>query len=186
MPDRIDVRLFMAGLICYFCGQVLLNVQGQVTRADAPVDLAHWLLLVGAVLLLPFAAKLPRRGVGLAAAVLLIGGVAAVIDMCVIDFVFWSVEDPALRSELVSGLMSTPAVWLPFMVWGPNPVFGLGLALPSLLYLRRARVGTLLVWLGAGIVAAGPAWFNVAGYAVLTAGYAWCFRQDRGAAQEAG
>lgn len=172
MPDRMDKALFLNGLLVFLGGQVAINAFGAVTRDVIPVDITHWLMPCGAALMIPFAARLPRKGAAIALAPLLLTGIVGVIGMCVIDFVFWSLPDAEFRAELARTLMDTPAVWQPFMRWGPNEIFTAGLALPSLLYWRKSRVGTVLVLLGAIVMAIGPSWFNVAGYVLITAGYA--------------
>lgn len=174
MPDRIDKTLFLAGLGVFTLGQLLLNLLGPASQDQVPIDWAHWALILGAALLIPFAARLPRRGLGLLAGPVLIAGVLAVVGMCVIDFIFWSL--PAdLDRTLYENLSAEPAIWQVFMRWGPNEVFVAGLLLPSLLYFPVSRAGTGLVLAGALTMAVGTHWWNVAGYVLVIAGYALCF-----------
>ena len=45
----------------------------------------------------------------------LIFGIGLIIGMCVIDFVFWSLKDPVLKSQVTKHLINTPEIWIPFM-----------------------------------------------------------------------
>ena len=35
--------------------------------------------------------------------------------MCVLDFVFWSLKDPVLKSQVTKHLINTPEIWIPFI-----------------------------------------------------------------------
>ncbi|WP_440959558.1 hypothetical protein ACFELO_05475 [Oceanicaulis sp. LC35] len=171
MPSRSDAILFLLGLVVYTAGQISINLMGAVTRAEAPVDISHWLMLLGVVLLLPFALRQPQRGLHLIATPVLVIGVVCVIGMCTLDLMFWSLPDNAYRNDLAMRLVDSPMLWGPFMQWGSNEVFTLGVALPALAYWRVSKPGVVLVVLGATAIAAGPHWFNVTGFILLTAGY---------------
>jgi|GEM_PF-808934 len=176
-PGRVDHALFLAGLCVYTLGQVLINAQFSTRFADLPIDLSHWALILGVVLLLPFAGALPWRNVFLLAKPLLMAGIAFAVGMCVLDFVFWSLPGYGeMEAQLATHLINTPVIWEPFMRWGSNEVFNAGLALPSLAYFRASRTGTALVLIGTLVIAIGTQWFNVIGYGVLTLGYVLNFR----------
>ncbi|WP_417493738.1 hypothetical protein [Maricaulis sp.] len=170
-PKRIDRILFIAGLAIYVTGQILINLGPGFTEQQAPIDYAHWLLIIGVLFLIPFAGRLPRRNIHLIGIPLLLAGVCFVIGMCVIDFIFWSIPDAELKRALASHLIATAVIWEPFMVFGPNTIFNLGLLLPSLSYFRASRTGTILVILGTLVIVVGTQWFNVIGYLIVLAGY---------------
>lgn len=171
MLDRIDAWLFVIGLALYTLGQVAINAFGAMTKEEIPIDVIHWLMLIGVLMLIPFAARMPRRGLALVASPLLILGVACVIGMCVLDFVFWSLPDDEFRGELARRLMDTPMLWKPFIDWGSDDFFNLGLVLPTFLFLRVSRLGAALVVAGTLSIVIGTSWFNVAGYVLITLGY---------------
>ncbi|WP_417470951.1 hypothetical protein [Maricaulis sp.] len=170
-PRYWDRVLFVAGLAIYTTGQVLINLGRDFVEAQTPIDFAHWLLLLGVLFLIPFTGRLPRRNLHLLTLPLLIAGIAAVIGMCLIDFIFWSLPAGDLENRLASELIATPSIWPVFITIGPNHVFSLALMLPSLSWYRASRAGTALVIIGTLTVMLGVQWFNVIGYAVLTLGY---------------
>lgn len=187
-PRAWDRGLFLFGLGLYTLGQILINLGRDFVDAQSPIDFAHWLLIAGVLFLIPFVGRLPRRNIHLVTLPLLLVGIAAVIGMSVLDFVFWRLPDGELESQLAGTLIGTPVIWQPFMVIGPNHVFNAGLMLPSLSYFQASKAGTLLVIAGTLTIVLGVQWFNVIGYAVLTAGYALNFlgatRQARSSNQE--
>jgi hypothetical protein len=175
MPDLYQKRLFFAGLVVFLAGQIAINTFGATTKDVTPIDFSHWLILVGVALMIPFASSLPRDGWRIVMTPLLLVGIISVIGMCVLDFVFWSLPDGAVRGDVARRLMDTPLLWKPFIAWGPNYVFNTGLALPCLLFVAQSRAGAALVVGGTLVIAAGPAWYNVVGYIALTIGYFLCF-----------
>ena len=176
MPDRVERWTFIAGLVVFLAGQIGINAFGAMTKDEIAVDVIHWLMLIGVVLMIPFAANLPRKGLAMILSPLLLLGIVGVIGMCVIDFVLWSLPEPQFRGDVARALIDTGAVWQPFMRWGPGEVFVTGLALPSLLYVRESRWGSVLVAVGAFTMAAGTAWFNPIGYCFMIVGYVLNFR----------
>lgn len=91
-----------------------------MTKENIPIDVIHWLMLIGVSMLIPFAARMLRRGLALVASPLLILGIVCVIGMCVLDFVFWALPDDEFRAEVARRLMDTPMLWKPFIAWGPD------------------------------------------------------------------
>lgn len=177
-PRPLSARetLFLAGLAAYTLGQILLNLGPDFVNRQQPVDYAHWLLIIGVLMLLPFAMNLPRSPVNLAAAPILVAGVGAVIGMCVLDFIFWSLPSGELESALAAHLIGTSVIWEPFMRFGPNTVFMLGLLLPSFWYFRTSRLGVALVFVGWAVIYFAPLWSNPPGYIILAIGYWLNFR----------
>ena len=175
VPDRIDKSLLILGLLLYLAGQIWINITGSMTKDQIAIDGIHWLLLIGAALMIPFAARLPRNGVGLLAGPLLLVGIVLIIGMNVLDFVLWSFPASPLRDQVVNELIATPAVWSPFMVFS-GWVFTPALALASFTYWRSSRVGPLLAVAGMISIGAFPIWSNPYGYAMIVAGFTFCFR----------
>jgi hypothetical protein len=58
MPARLEKVLFLVGLTAYTVGQVVINSLRNALHTQSPIDDAHWLLLIGVVLLVPFAVNL--------------------------------------------------------------------------------------------------------------------------------
>lgn len=175
-PSHGDKLAFLFGLVLYILGQVLVNLGPDFVSAQRPVDYAHWLLLLGSLFFLPFVARLARTPLNLVALITMALGVAAVIGMCVLDFIFWSLPDDAFESELARRLTATPAIWSPFITVGPNYIFGLALALSSLAFFRESRVGTALALAGSVVIALLTQWGNVVGYLLVLVGYVMNFR----------
>ncbi|WP_339742817.1 hypothetical protein [uncultured Maricaulis sp.] len=174
-PRYWDRVLFIAGLVIYTAGQVLINLGQPFVEAQRPIDFAHWGLLVGVVLLLPFAGRLPRRNIHLVTIPLLLAGVAFTIGMCVLDFVFWALPNGEMENQVARQLIDTPAIWGPFITFGPNYILMPGVTLPALSYLKVSRIGPALVVLGVVVMFFGTHWFNVGGWAMILAGYLFCF-----------
>ena len=174
-PPRGDRVLFVSGLLAYMLGQVLLNFGQDFVDRQRPIDFAHWSLLIGVLLMLPFAGQLPRRNIHWLTQPLLIAGIAAIIGMCLIDFVFWSLPGGDFEYQLFLQLREEPSIWQAFIIIGPNYVFGAGLALPSLSYWNASRTGTLLVLAGTAMNALLNRDWIVQSYLLITLGYALNF-----------
>lgn len=174
-PQYVDKLLFIIGLSIYVIGQMLLNRGQDFVSAQQPVDFAHWMLLIGAVFLLPFAGRLPRRNIHLIVMPLLIAGITFIIGMCVLDFIFWSLPPGQLEDDIVRHLINTPVIWEPFISFGPNWIFGFGLGLPALSYLKTSRIGVALVAIASILMANFGREVIVYGYLMIIAGYVLCF-----------
>jgi hypothetical protein len=176
MPNRTDKFLLILGFVLFLIAVIAINIVGAKTKDEISIDYIHWLMLVGTALQIPFAARLPRRGISLLAAFLILCGIVCTIGMCMLDFVFWSLPDDRLRGEVARQLMDTPTVWQPFMMWGTEEVFYAGIVLASVLYLPHSKLGTPLVIVGAVCAIAGGSWFNVVGVAAVALGFLFNFR----------
>ncbi|WP_284124280.1 hypothetical protein [Parerythrobacter aestuarii] len=178
MPNRTDKTLFMLGLFSYLCGQVWIVSTGSMTKEQSVIDWIHWLMFIGAALMIPFAARLPRAGLSMVAGPLQVIGCILIIGMCMIDFVLWSFPDPDLRKQVVGGLINTPAVWQPFIAFA-GPVFTVAFGLVGLTFWRVSKIGTALAVLGAIVVGAWGIGSNPYGYTIALAGFAVCFWTER-------
>ena len=174
MPDRIDKSLFLLGLGVFTAGQVMLRFFDSAARSAMPIDVTHWLLLIGVLLLIPYAARLPREGFNRIVGPVLLLGIVATIGMNILDFVFWALP-AGLDGDVFQVLRTEPSIWQPFMRLGPNEFFVTALVLPSLMLFKVSRIGTALVVAGAVTMAVGTEWFNVAGYVLMIGGYFFNF-----------
>lgn len=177
MPDRIDKTVFIIGLTLYLAGQIWIVTTGSMTKDEVPMDYIHWLMFLGAALLIPFAARLPRRGLALIAGPAMITGSILIIGMCMIDFVLWSFPQPELRSAVVGELMNTGPVWKPFIDWAGR-VFTVALALVGLCHWHHSKIGVGLVIIGAVVISAWGIGSNPYGYATMIVGFLVCFWPD--------
>ncbi len=165
--------LFLLGLLAYTSGQFLIFVYFNdidALHAQEPVDFAHWFMLTGVLLLIPQANRFPKSKIHFVGGPLLISGIGLTIGMCVLDFVFWSIDSAEQKREIAAHLINTPSIWLPFMSFS-GQIFNLGLVICAFSYYRFSKISPLIVTAGALTIYAGGGWLNVVGYVVLTAGF---------------
>ena len=177
MPNRTDKILFIAGLLSYLTAQIWLNLTGSLTIYQVPIDYAHWLMLIGVTLLIPFTTRLPREGAALFAAPILLIGIILTVGACILDFVLWSLPDQPLRGQVFDHLVSVPLLWALFIQIS-GFVFTPGIAFVSLVYWKHTKIGPVLTFAGAIMIGAWPFWSNSFGYAMILAGFLICFRAD--------
>ena len=177
MPDRADKYLLLCGILSYLAGQIWINASGSATKDVYPIDYIHWLMLIGAALMIPYAARLPRKGLSLLVSPLLLLGIILIIGMCIIDFVLWSFPEPELRSQVVEELMATGPVWKPFITYAGH-IFTPALALASFVYWRKTKLGPLCAVAGMVVIGIWPIWSNPYGYALLFCAFLICFRAE--------
>jgi hypothetical protein len=138
--------LFLAGLFFFLTGQVLLAFGNEFVYSLRPIDFAHWSLFLGAFLMIPQIVSFPKSifsGIGIPMALV---GAACTFGMCVLDFIWWSYPDEDSRIEFSKHISNVPAIWKPFISIGPSSkVFNLGLAILSLNYFDRSKVGVAIV-----------------------------------------
>lgn len=167
--------LFLIGLVIFTVGQGLTGLPLKFSVSQEPIDYMHWMMLLGALMMIPFAVTMPRTIINRIASPLLVLGVAAIVGMAVIDFILWSYGTSPDRFALVEHLQSEPVIWGPFITIGPGWIFGFGLCLPCLYYLPKVPVGALLVVVGGVMLPMGFRHYVLLGYPVIILGYAWCF-----------
>ena len=138
---------FLLGLLLYTVGQFLIFIffnDIEALHSQEPIDFAHWFMLIGVLLLIPQIGNFPKTKFNLIGTPLLVLGIGLMIGMCVLDFVFWSIKSPELKSKVATHLINTPAIWEPFMNFN-GWLFNLGLLISSYSYFKNSRTGTLLV-----------------------------------------
>ena len=103
--------LFLLGLFTYTIGQYLIFIffnDIEKLHNQEPIDFSHWLMIIGVLLLIPQIGNFPKSKFKPIGSPSLICGIGLIIGMCVIDFVFWSLKDPELKSQVTKNLINTP------------------------------------------------------------------------------
>lgn len=145
---------FIIGLIFLLIGQIILAQGNDFVYSLKPIDFAHWFLLVGVVCLIPQVVSFPKKIFSLIGIPLTLIGIACMIGMCVLDFIWWSFPNEEMRIEFTNHISQVPSIWKPFITIGPSSkVFNLGLLILSLNYLKKEKIGigvifiaTLILW----------------------------------------
>jgi len=165
--------LFLLGLFTYTIGQYLIFIffnDIEKLHNQEPIDFSHWLMIIGVLLLIPQIGNFPKSRWNYISFPSLIFGIGLIIGMCVIDFVFWSLKDPVLKSQVTKHLINTPEIWTPFMSVS-GKIFTFGLLTSSFNYFKKSRLGVLLVFLGTLTVYLPWGWDNIPGYLLITVGF---------------
>lgn len=133
---------FVLGLILILSGQILLAQDNDFVYNQEPIDFAHWLLLIGVVMMIPQVVNLPTKIYSYIGIPLTLIGIICIIGMCVLDFIWWSFPNEAMRSEFTSHISQVPSIWKPFITIGPSSkVFNLGLLILSMNYFEKRKLG---------------------------------------------
>lgn len=104
-------------------------------------------MLIGVLLFIPQIGNFPKTKLNLIGTPVLVIGIGLIIEMCVLDFVFWSIKSPKFKSEVATHLINTPEIWTPFMEVG-GKVFTFGLLMSSCNYFKQSKLGVILVLIG--------------------------------------
>ena len=137
---------FLLGLLLYTVGQFLIFIfynDIEALHSQEPIDFSHWLMIIGVLLLIPQIGNFPKSRWNYISFPSLIFGIGLIIGMCVIDFVFWSLKEPVLKSQVTKHLINTPEIWTPFMSVS-GKIFTFGLLTSSFNYFKKSRLGVLL------------------------------------------
>lgn len=135
-------------------GQLILAQGNDFVYNQKPIDYAHWFLWVGSVFLIPQIVSSPKSIYSLVGIPVTLLGVACVIGMCVLDFIWWSFPNEEARMEFTNHISQVPSIWKPFVEIGSSAkVFNTGLLILSLHYFKKEKVGvisivlaTLILW----------------------------------------
>ena len=169
-PNEI---LFLLGLLTYTVGQYLIFIYFndlEKLHNQEPIDFSHWLMIIGVLLLIPQIGNFPKSKFNFIGSPSLIFGIGLIIGMCVIDFIFWSLKDPELKSQVTKHLINSPEIWTPFMIFS-GKIFTFGLLTSSFNYFKKSKLGVLLVFLGTLTVYLPWGWDNIPGYLLITVGF---------------
>ncbi|MEL6918740.1 MAG: hypothetical protein AAFO99_13535, partial [Bacteroidota bacterium] len=147
----------------------------EYIQSQEPIDFAHWLLLVGALLCLSINYILSDNAFSTLASILTSLGVVALIGQATIDFIWWSYGDDHIgMTHLTSQIMGRPSIRIPFMTIGPA-LFYLGLATHAGKRIRKNPIWSLATLIGVILTGLGSfAYHNrmliVLGHIILTIG----------------
>ena len=113
-----------------------------------PIDYAHWLLLIGALLCLSLNYIFSDNIFSELATILTSLGIVALIGQATIDFLWWSYgTDFEGMAKLTSQIMEKPSIRIPFMTIGPA-LFYLGLAAHAIKFLKIHILWSISVLIG--------------------------------------
>ena len=140
--------LFLTGLLLFLAGQIILAQGNEFVYRQKPIDFAHWLLLIGAVLLIPQTVCFPKKVFSYIVIPLTIIGIACIIGMCVLDFIWWSFPNDEMRGAFTNHISEVPSIWKPFISIGSSSkVFNLGLLILSLNYFKSQKLAIAIILL---------------------------------------
>ena len=140
--------VFICGLIFLLIGQLLLAQGNDFVYSLKPIDFAHWFLLLGVVCLIPQVVSFPKGIFSAIGIPLTLIGIACMIGMCVLDFIWWSFPTDEGRIEFANHISQVPSIWKPFISIGPSSkVFNLGLLILCLNHFKGEKIGVLIVLL---------------------------------------
>lgn len=146
----------ITGLVFLIINQAMLLGGNEFIQSQQPIDYAHWLLLIGALLCLSVNYIFSDHIFSNLATVLTSLGVVALIGQATIDFLWWSYgTDFEGMYQLTNQVMENPSIRIPFMTIGPA-LFYLGLTAHAGRFIKTntlwsvfAIVGVIGIGLGA-------------------------------------
>lgn len=142
--------LCLIGLVFFVASYVFFS-QGSLSE-QKHIDLAHWLNLIGAVLLYSFNKVFPKNKLNSIATITTTLGVIAHIGLCTIDFIMWSFgSDDIGRNQLSEQINNTASILYPFIIIGPSFLF-IGLAMHAINFVKTNLVSSLMVIVGGPFV----------------------------------
>jgi len=136
--------LFLMGLLFEAIGQLLLSYGNDFVYALEPIDFAHWSLLLGVVLMIPQISTFPQKVFSYIGMPIALIGVVCIIGMCVLDFIWWSMETQEIRNEFAAHISNVPSIWKPFITTGPN-FLNIGLMILSFNYVKESKIGIIII-----------------------------------------
>lgn len=163
------------GLSFLILNHIMLLGGNEFIQNQQPVDFAHWLLLIGALLCLPINYIFSNAIFKDLASILTALGIVALIGQATIDFLWWSFgTDFDGIDKLTNQIMARASIRIPFLTIGPA-LFYLGLAAHAGKFLRTHIIYSLLVFVGVTGIALGAFAFDsriliVVGHILLSIG----------------
>lgn len=146
--ENIYRILFLMGIAFEVIGQLLLAQGNDFVYSLRPIDFAHWSLLLGVVLMIPQVVSFPKSIYSSIGIPMVIIGIACIIGMCVLDFIWWSLPGEAERIEFTRHISDVPSIWKPFIAIGPSSkIFNGGLFILALNYIKQQKVAVALIFL---------------------------------------
>jgi len=169
---------FLIGLGFFLVGQILLAQGNEFVYSQKPIDFAHWFLLVGSVFLIPQVVFFPKSIFSSLGIPISLVGIACIIGMCVLDFIWWSFPTEEARMAFTNHISQVPSIWKPFISIGPSSkIFNLGLLILSLNYFKKEKIGVAIIFIATLIL-----WYIIPlpfrlvfGYSLTLIGYSIIF-----------
>lgn len=142
----------LTGLFFFVLSYIMFSQGAKLSYFQEPIDFAHWLNLIGAVLLFSFNRVFPKNTLNSVAALVTTIGIIAHVGLCTIDFIMWSFgNDESAKAALSEHISNTPSILFPFIIVGPSFLF-IGLALHASNFIKTHTIASLMVILGAPAV----------------------------------
>lgn len=173
--------LFLLGITVYLFGQILLAQGNDFVYSLRPIDFAHWSLFLGVLLMIPQVVNFPRSVFSAVGIPLTLVGIACILGMCVLDFIWWSMPNEDARIEFTNHIANVPSIWQPFIKVGPSSkLFNVGLFLLGLNYWKHSKWPVMLLFVATlllmGVI---PFWYRlVSGYTLTLVAFGWLFYRE--------
>lgn len=136
------------GLIFLIINHIMLLGGNEYIQNQQPIDYAHWLLLIGALLCLSINYIFSDNIFSNLATILTSMGIVALVGQATIDFLWWSYgTDFEGMYKLTGQIMERPSIRIPFMTIGPA-LFYLGLTAHAIKFIRIHILWPILVIIG--------------------------------------
>lgn len=150
----------ITGLVFLIINQIMLLGGHEFIQNQQPIDYAHWLLLIGALLCLSLNYIFSDNIFNNLATILTSLGIVALIGQATIDFLWWSYgTDFEGMEKLVNQIMESPSIRIPFMTIGPG-LFYFGLSIHAARFVKTHTLWSILVFVGGLGVGLGAFAFN--------------------------
>lgn len=157
----------LIGLSLFVLSYWIFTKGNEFAHSQKPIDFAHWLNLIGAILLLNFNKIFQKNNIGKIGSIMTALGVIAFIGLNTIDFISWSFGDNNEgRNEFYNRLANTPAITFPFVYVGPSLLF-FGLSIHAMNYVKSNLIGFILTIFGAVFMGLGYFLFSNLVYTAL-------------------
>lgn len=136
------------GLAFLIINQIMLLVGNEFIQNQQPIDYAHWLLLIGALLCLSLNYIFSDNIFSELATILTSLGIVALIGQATIDFLWWSYgTDFEGMEKLTRQIMERTSIRIPFMTIGPA-LFYLGLTAHAGKFIKTHTLWSAFVIIG--------------------------------------
>lgn len=172
------------GLIFLIINQIMLLGGNEFIQNQQPIDYAHWLLLIGAIMSLSLNYIFSNNIFSNVATMLTSLGIVALIGQATIDFLWWSYgNDIEGMNQLTNQIMQQPSIRIPFMTLGPA-LFYFGLATHAGKFIRTYPLWSIVTFIsvigiGLGAFAFDSRMIIVLSHVLLTIGIvALIFKQN--------
>lgn len=178
--------LAIIGLAFLIVNQIMLIGGNEFIQNQQPIDYAHWLLLIGALLCLSLNYIFSDTIFSNTATILTSLGIIALIGQATIDFLWWSYgTDFEGMNKLTNQIMERPSIRIPFMTIGPA-LFYIGLAIHAGKFIKTHTLWSVLTFIGVIGIGLGAFSFDsriliVIGHILLALGIiALIFKKENG------